>query len=86
MSCADDIDEVLEPLFRDSIVPETLVEADTLIKALLVIRRDADKAGEETRFLAATRAIACLRAGSIHQIADALVSDFEVITEIEDED
>ena len=79
---SEDIDEDLEALVcpppeDKGLVPEKLMDPDTLLAAVRLIERQALAQADEDRQLAAAGVRCCLRAGDIHQVADALVVNMQ---------
>lgn len=77
----EEIDEGLETMIQapstDDLVPEDLLDADTILAAVRKAERDALACGDEPRQLAAAGVRCCLRAGNIHQVADALIENMQ---------
>lgn len=78
----EDVDEDLEALVcpppdAKGLVPESLLDPDTLLAAVRLIERKAIEQADEDRQLAAAGVRCCLRAGDIRQVADALVVNMQ---------
>jgi hypothetical protein len=71
---------------EDAGMPLQLIDSDTLYLALEQAGRKAEAAGKENRFLAARRIMADLRAGTIQEVAEALLDDWEPLITQEDEE
>lgn len=84
----EEVDGDLEALVQapspKELVPEDLLDADTILAAVRQAERDALARGDEPRQLAAAGVRCCLRAGTIHQVADALIGNMQRADEYRD--